>query len=220
VKPVGESSVRRLSLYLRFLDDEEGRGRRTISSEALAALAGTTSAQVRKDLSQFGSFGIRGTGYDCAALRGRLREILGLEREWRVIIVGAGKIGAALAQYPGFGDRGFRVVGVYDADPAKIGSRWGQVRVQSPAKLATDVKRLDAQIAVLAVPAAVAQEMLGQVAKAGVRAVLNFAPIPLIAPRGVTVQSVNMAQELEALSYALAHAPAPATKSKRSRGTG
>jgi len=217
MKAVGESSIRRLSLYLRFLDAEDARGRRTISSEALAALAGTTSAQVRKDLSKFGSFGIRGTGYDLPALRGRLREILGLERERRVVIVGAGKIGAALAQYPGFGDRGFRVVGVYDADPAKIGSRWGSVRVQSPTKLAADVKRLDAQIAVLAVPAGVAQTMLELLARAGVRAVLNFAPIPLAAPRGVIVQSVNMAQELEALSYALAHAPPTPVRRRRGR---
>lgn len=220
MKSVGDSSVRRLSLYLQFLDAEEARGRTTISSQALASLAGTTSAQVRKDLSQFGSFGIRGTGYELRALQDTLRGILGLEREWRVVIVGAGKIGAALAQYPGFGDRGFRVVGVYDADPAKVGSKWGDVRVQSPSKLAGDVRRLDARIAVLAVPGAVAQEMLDHVAAAGIRAVLNFAPVPLKATRGVMVQSVNMAAELEALSYALAQREPPTPSRAKRRGTG
>jgi redox-sensing transcriptional repressor len=216
MKTVGESTVRRLSLYLQYLDSEEARGRSTISSQALAQLAGTTSAQVRKDLSQFGSFGIRGTGYDLRALQGTLRSILGLGREWRVVIVGAGKIGAALAQYPGFGDRGFRVVGVYDADPSKVGAMWGDVRVQSPSRLAADVRRLEARIAVLAVPGHAAQDMLEHVASAGIRAVLNFAPVPLQVPRGVTLQSVNMAAELEALSFALAHRE-PATPPKRSR---
>lgn len=198
---VGDTTVRRLAQYLQLLDGELARGVRTIASSALAALAGTTPAQVRKDLSQFGSFGTRGMGYDVRALRTRLQEILGLGDEWRVVIVGAGKIGAALAQYPGFADRGFRVVGVYDADPAKIGSRWGDVRVASPARLAADIRRHGARIAVLAVPAPAAQALLDQLARAGIRAVLNFAPVALRAPRGVTVHTVNMALELEALSY-------------------
>ena len=119
MKRIAESTVRRLSLYLRFLEDYESRGLPTISSDELAGRGGTTSAQVRKDLSFFGSFGKRGLGYSVPELSSRLREILGLGREWRVYIVGAGKVGAALASYRGFRQRGFHVVAVYDSDPKK-----------------------------------------------------------------------------------------------------
>src|ERR687884_1267364 len=121
VKRIADSTVRRLSAYLRFLEDFESRGLETISSEELAQRGGTTSAQVRKDLSFFGSFGKRGLGYSVPELAGRLREILGLARQWRVIIIGAGKIGAALAQYRGFRQRGFHIVAAYDANPDKVG---------------------------------------------------------------------------------------------------
>src|SRR5215470_7188800 len=121
VKRIADSTVRRLSAYLRFLEDFEQRGLTTISSEELAKRGGTTSAQVRKDLSFFGSFGKRGLGYSVPELAGRLREILGLGREWRVIIVGAGKIGAALAQYRGFRQRGFIILAAYDNNPEKVG---------------------------------------------------------------------------------------------------
>src|SRR5690348_11009112 len=121
VKHIADSTVRRLSAYLRFLEDFEHRGLTTISSDELAKRGGTTSAQVRKDLSFFGSFGKRGLGYSVPELAGRLREILGLSQHWRVIIIGAGKIGAALAQYEGFRQRGFHVAAVFDSDPAKVG---------------------------------------------------------------------------------------------------
>src|SRR5438132_6922966 len=124
MKRIADSTVRRLSAYLRFLEDFEGRGLTTISSEELAQRGGTTSAQVRKDLSFFGSFGKRGLGYSVPELSKQLREILGLGREWRVVIVGAGKIGAALARYRGFAERGFIINGVYDIDEAKIGKRF------------------------------------------------------------------------------------------------
>ncbi len=205
MRHAAEPIVRRLSVYLRFLEQEDQRGRATISSDELARLGGTTSAQVRKDLSHYGSFGTRGLGYDVPALRERLREILGLAREWRVIIVGAGRIGAALASYPGFATRGFRVVGVFDADARKIGSRWAGHVVRDVASLEADVAALAPEIAVLAVPTEAAQGMLDRLAAAGIRAVLSFASEPLHAPAGVTVQEVNMAMELEALSYALAH---------------
>jgi redox-sensing transcriptional repressor len=124
VKRIAESTVRRLSIYLRFLEEFEDRGLSTVSSEELARRGGTTSAQVRKDLSFFGSFGKRGLGYSVPELTESLREILGLRRDWQVIIVGAGKIGTALAQYRGFRQRGFRVIAVYDRDPSKIGTKW------------------------------------------------------------------------------------------------
>src|SRR5919107_2857967 len=123
VKRIAESTVRRLSIYLRFLEDFEERGLSTVSSEELARRGGTTSAQVRKDLSFFGSFGKRGLGYSVPELSSALRDILGLGREWRVVIVGAGKIGAALAQYRGFRQRGFDIIAVYDSDPSKVGRR-------------------------------------------------------------------------------------------------
>src|SRR5690349_24759625 len=121
MKKISESAVRRLSLYLRFLQEASDAGVDTISSEELAQRGGTTSAQVRKDLSFFGSFGKRGLGYSVPELAGRLREILGLGKEWKVIIIGAGKIGAALAQYRGFRQRGFQILAAYDANEEKIG---------------------------------------------------------------------------------------------------
>src|SRR5882724_2007796 len=123
MRKVADSTVRRFSLYLRFLEEFEEQGIDTISSEALASRGGTTSAQVRKDLSFFGSFGKRGLGYSVPELAGRLREILGLGREWKVVIVGAGKIGAALAQYRGFRQRGFSILAAYDNNPEKVGKK-------------------------------------------------------------------------------------------------
>jgi len=204
VKHIAESTVRRLSLYLRFLEDYRRQELETISSGDLASLGGTTSAQVRKDLSFFGSFGTRGLGYSVSALSKRIREILGLEREWRVIIVGAGKIGAALAQYKGFGYRGFKIVGVYDVDQARIGQSLDGVIVKDQQELDGDLKSLKADIVLIAVPPEAAQPLVDRVTKAGIRGVLNFAPAPLHAPAGVTLRSVDMALELEILSYALA----------------
>jgi redox-sensing transcriptional repressor len=204
VKHIAESTVRRLSLYLRFLEEYRRQGLETISSGDLASLGGTTSAQVRKDLSFFGSFGTRGLGYSVNALAHRIREILGLEREWRVIIVGAGKIGAALAQYKGFGDRGFRVVGIYDVDPARVGQSLDGIVVKDQKDLDGDIRTLKADIVLIAVPPEAAQPLVDRVTKAGIRGVLNFAPAPLHAAAGVTLRSVDMALELEILSYALA----------------
>ena len=205
MKRIAESTVRRLSQYLRFLEEFESRGLATISSDELAARGGTTSAQVRKDLSFFGSFGKRGLGYSVPELAGRLREIMGLEREWRVIIVGAGKIGGALAHYRGFRQRGFPIVAVYDSDPAKIGRRFESFVVRDIARLKEDNRANAADIAVIAVPAAAAQQVADRVVEAGIRAILNFAPVQLQVPEDVTVKAVNMAMELEGLSFALAN---------------
>jgi redox-sensing transcriptional repressor len=206
LKHIAESTVRRLSLYLRFLEEHKRQGLETISSGELASLGGTTSAQVRKDLSFFGSFGTRGLGYSVSALAHRIREILGLEREWRVIIIGAGKIGAALAQYRGFRDRGFRVVGIYDNDQTRIGTQLDSVTVRDQRELDGDVAKLKPDIALIAVPSEAAQTLVDRVTKAGVRGVLNFAPSPLQAAEGVALRNVDMALELEILSYALASA--------------
>ena len=203
MKRIADSTVRRLSAYLRFLEDFEGRGLSTISSEELAKRGGTTSAQVRKDLSFFGSFGKRGLGYSVPELAGRLREILGLGREWRVVIVGAGKIGAALAQYRGFRQRGFNILAAYDNNPDKIGRKLEGIQVRDTDQLERDIQREKPDIVVLTVPGEEAQVVLDRVVKAGIKAILNFAPTQLQAPADVTVKTVNMAMELEGLSFAL-----------------
>ena len=203
VKRIADSTVRRLSAYLRFLEDFESRGLSTISSEELANRGGTTSAQVRKDLSFFGSFGKRGLGYSVPELAGRLREILGLEREWGVIIVGAGKIGAALAQYRGFRQRGFSILAAYDNNPEKIGVQLEGIAIRDIDRLEADIRLEMPDIVVLTVPTEQAQELVDRVVRAGVRAILNFAPTQLQAPPDVTIKTVNMAMELEGLSFAL-----------------
>ncbi|BAH38923.1 MAG TPA: redox-sensing transcriptional repressor Rex [Gemmatimonas aurantiaca] len=206
MKRIADSTVRRLSMYLRYLEDLDTRGQQTASSDELAHLCGTTPAQVRKDLSFFGSFGKRGLGYPVHELTAHLREILGLQREWKVIIVGAGKIGAALANYRGFRQRGFTVVGVYDHDPAKVGKAWGDATIRSMDTLAQDIQREEAPIAVLAIPAENAQAVVDQIVAAGIRAILNFAPTQISVPPHVSLKSVNMAMELEGLSFALTNA--------------
>lgn len=204
-KHIAESTVRRLSLYLRFLEQAAIRGQQTISSDTLAEDGGTTSAQVRKDLSFFGSFGKRGRGYDVAELVSQLHDILGLGREWKVYIVGAGKIGSALVSYRGFAQRGFRVLGVYDTNPQLIGRMVDGVGIRSMAQLEHDAARELPDIAVLTVPAEFAQQVAERIVAAGVRAIMNFAPAPLHVPPSITVRSVNMALELEGLAYALVH---------------
>jgi redox-sensing transcriptional repressor len=203
VKRIADSTVRRLSIYLRYLEDAEGRGVQTISSDELARRGGTTSAQVRKDLSFFGSFGKRGLGYAVPELAARLRQILGLERHWRVIIVGAGKIGAALAGYRGFQQRGFQVIGAYDTNPEKVGRQLDGVTINEMAQLERDIARDRPHIAILAIPGDEAQRVVDRLVRAGVRAILNFAPVQLQVPGEVALKTVNMAMELEGLSFAL-----------------
>jgi redox-sensing transcriptional repressor len=205
LKRIADSTVRRLSLYLRFLEEFENAGLTTVSSEELAARGGTTSAQVRKDLSFFGSFGKRGLGYQVGELTQSMRRILGLERDWRVVIVGIGKIGSALAQYEGFQQRGFRVVGLYDSDPAKIGREVYDLPVRPIESLTEDNRERPVDIAVIAVPAAAAQRVVDQVVAAGITGIMSFAPIQLHVPADVTLNTVNMAMELERLSFALSN---------------
>jgi redox-sensing transcriptional repressor len=203
VKRIADSTVRRLSAYLRFLEDFEGRGLTTISSDELAQRGGTTSAQVRKDLSFFGSFGKRGLGYSVPELAGRLREILGLGKKWKVIIIGAGKVGAALAAYRGFRQRGFHILAAYDANADKVGKALEGIPVRDIGHLEKDVAKDPPDIAVVTVPGENAQVVVDRVVRAGIKAILNFAPTQLQVPPDVVVKTVNMAMELESLSYAL-----------------
>jgi redox-sensing transcriptional repressor len=205
MRKIAESTVRRLSLYLRFLEHSQTQGLTTISSAELARRGATTSAQVRKDLSFFGSFGKRGLGYSVDELAARLREILGLKRTYRVVVVGAGRIGGALVQYPGFRQRGFNVTAIYDSDAKKVGSRWNGLVVRDVRQLEGDLKKDPGDIAILVTPAEVAQAMTDRLVHAGVKAILNFAPVQLTVPNDVVVKSVNMALELETLSFALAN---------------
>ncbi len=207
-RKISETTVRRLSLYLRILEEVEGAGTDTISSEELAGRADTTAAQVRKDLSLFGSFGKRGLGYAVIQLASGLREILGLDRSWRVALVGAGRIGSALFEYAGFRQRRFDIVAVLDADPGKRGTRWDGIPVRDTADLEEVLRTEAIDIVILAVPAAAVPGVLDRVIAAGVKGILNFAPMQLRVPADVAVQDVNMVMELEALSFALSQAKA------------
>ena len=204
MKKVSESTVSRLSLYLRLLEELDA-GIATLSSEELAARAGTSAAQVRKDLSFFGTFGKRGLGYGVTELITTLRSILGLERRWRVAVVGAGKIGAALMGYQDFKRQGFYIESVFDSDAAKVGQRWNGLVVRADAEMETALQGESIDIAIIAVPADAAQSVVDRVVNAGVKAILNFAPVKLRVPVSVALKNVNMAVELEGLSYALAN---------------
>jgi redox-sensing transcriptional repressor len=204
LRKIADSTVRRLSLYLRFLEEFEAQGATTASSSALAARGGTTSAQVRKDLSFFGSFGKRGLGYPVGPSIARLREILGLTRRYRVIVIGAGKIGSALVQYHGFAERGFDFAALYDNDPGKVGREWTGLPVRDIAHLERDLRRRPADIAAIVTPAEAAQGVADRLVRSGILAILNFAPVQLVVPETVAVKTVNLVLELETLSYALA----------------
>ncbi len=204
-RKIADSTVRRLAIYLRFLEEFDQEGEETLSSEILAHRAGTTSAQVRKDLSFFGSFGKRGLGYDVHALAVHLREILGLNRRYRVILVGAGRLAGALGQHAGFAESGFDVVAVVDSDLGKIGMPWGQLVVEDVDRLEAVVHRAGVEIAVLLTPADFAQALVDRLVASGVHAILNFAAVQLHVPADVEVKNVNLAVELETLSYALHH---------------
>lgn len=203
MKKISESTVRRLSGYLRLLQEADAAGMSTISSEELARRGGTTSAQVRKDLSVFGSFGKRGLGYPVPDLLHELRDILGVNRTWNVALIGAGKIGSALFSYRDFQRRGFHIRAVFDADPAKIGQHWGGLTVQPDERLEASLRSERIDMAIVAVPAEAAQAVADRAVRAGVRAVLNFAPVALQLPDSVAYRAVDMAVELEGLAFAL-----------------
>ena len=205
MKKVSSSTVARLSLYLRVLEDAAAEGVLNLSSGELAERCATTAAQVRKDLSVFGTFGKRGTGYAVPELVDHLRTILGLGRSWRVALVGAGRIGAALLGYGDFRRQGFHIEAVFDTDPAKVGRVFQGRRIRPDADLDEALRQEKVDIAIVSVPGDAAQAVVDRVVAAGVKAVLNFAPVKLVVPPGVTLKNVNMAAELEGLSFALAN---------------
>jgi len=198
---IPEASVARLPVYLRILTEQHDQHVTSTSSEGLAELAGVNAAKVRKDLSYLGSYGTRGVGYDVDYLIYQIRRELGLTHDWPVVIVGAGNLGQALAGYGGFGDRGFPVAGIVDIDVSKIGSVIGGVRVRSIDELPSIVQGQSVAIGVVATPADAAQEAADRLVRAGVTSILNFAPALLSVPPGVTVRKVDLASELQILSY-------------------
>ena len=200
---ISEYTVRRLSVYCHILDELELDGTEVTSSAILARLSGTNPAQVRKDLSYFGNFGKRGSGYRVRELRNRIRRILGIDRRWKVVLVGAGNLGSALFSYKDFERNGFQTVAILDSDPKKIGTRWDGIEIQAMERCEEVVLESGAEVAVLVTPAQVAQDVLDQLVAAGVRGVLNFAPVKLEAPADVQVRNVNITIELEGLSFAL-----------------
>jgi redox-sensing transcriptional repressor len=198
---IPEATVARLPVYLRALYELAELRTSTISSERLAEMAGVNAAKVRKDLSYLGSFGTRGVGYDVQYLLFQMSRELGLTQDWPVVIVGVGNLGHALANYGGFGDRGFPVAALVDADPARVGEAIGALRVRHIDELADVVAELGVAIGVVATPAAVAQEVVDALVAAGVRSVLNFAPTSVSVPEGVALRKVDLAVELQILSF-------------------
>jgi redox-sensing transcriptional repressor len=201
---ISELTTNRLSVYLRCLNDLVTEGAKTVSSDGLAKRFHLNSAQIRKDLAYFGEFGVRGVGYYIENLRDQLTKILGLEKEHRVAIIGAGRLGTALADYYGFTQTNFSVAGLFDADSKKIGQTIGGVEIFDIKNFADIAKRDKIDVAVIAVPAPFAQNVLEQVAEAGIKAVMNFAPTPLRVENDVKLKTVDLTISLESLSYFLA----------------
>lgn len=195
--------VGRLPLYLRSLNYMLNQNIQVTSSQELGQHLGISAAQIRKDLSLFGEFGKQGTGYNVSFLAKQLTQILNVEQVWEVALVGAGDIGHAIARYQGFANRGFRIAMIFDNDPAKIGSQVGEFIVRDIANLKEDVHTAGIQIAMLAVPDKAAQQVAELLVQAGVRAILNYAPITLNVPQNVQVQYIDPAVHLQRMTYYL-----------------
>ena len=201
-------AVRRLSLYLRQLESFKRTDRRTISSKQLGESLGLTDAQVRKDLAYFGQFGHPGIGYRVDDLIGQVKRILGTDKVWNVLLVGAGNLGRALCAYRGFNSKGFQLVAVFDNDASKVGRRIGAFTVQPLEEIPAAVQKHGIRLAILAVPADAAQDVADQLVAAGVRGLLNFAPVSITVPADVALNAVDVAVQLEQLSFQVNVAPA------------
>jgi len=195
--------IGRLPIYLRALQRMAERGMKTTSSQELGDHVGISAAQIRKDISQFGEFGKQGTGYSIAYLLDKLREILKVDRVWDVALVGAGDMGHALARYQGFVNRGFNIVLIFDNDQAKIGQKIGDFVIEDTATMIERIRSCNVKVAMLTVPAAAAQAVADQVVQAGVKAILNYAPISINVPSGVRVQHIDPATHLQRMTYYL-----------------
>ena len=202
-KKIPDIIIGRLPMYLRALQRMADKGVQTTSSQELGERVGISAAQIRKDISQFGEFGKQGTGYHIPYLIDKLREILKIDRIWDVAIVGAGDMGHALARYQGFVNRGFRVVLVFDNDQAKVGQKIGDFTIEGVSEMIEKIQQAGVQVAMLTVPAPAAQETAEMLVKAGVKAILSYAPISLNVPEEVRVQHIDPATHLQRMTYYL-----------------
>lgn len=196
--------VGRLPVYLRALTQMGQEGKEITSSQELGERLGISSAQIRKDLSQFGEFGKQGTGYNIKYLVDQLRRILKVDRVWDVGLVGVGDLGRAVANYGGFLHRGFRIAAVYDNDPAKIGKRVGGLTVLGTSSMVEDIRRQEIRIAMLTVPAAAAQEVTDQLVEAGIHSILCYAPTSIVVPAHIHVQYIDPVLHMQKMTYYLA----------------
>ncbi len=195
--------IGRLPLYLRALTRLQQEGREVTSSHELGRKLGISSAQIRKDLSHFGGFGKQGTGYQIEYLVNKLRNVMQINQEWRVAVVGAGNLGSAITHYKGFGDRGFSIAWVFDSDPSKIGTDVGDLKVLPLDQLQLTLRQNDVKIAMLAVPAEHAQSVANQLIEAGVQAILNYAPININVPENIMVQYIDPVVHLQHMTFYL-----------------
>jgi len=193
--------VGRLPVYLRVLVEMAEQGSATVSSEELAEAAGVNSAKVRKDLSHLGTYGTRGVGYDVAYLIHQIRRELGLTQHWPVLIAGVGNLGHALANYHGFGERGFRVVGLVDADERKVGEQVNGLAIRHIDDLPAIVRKSEVAIGLICTPAAAAQDVADRMVEAGIHSILNFAPSVISVPTGVSLRKVDLSIELQILAF-------------------
>jgi redox-sensing transcriptional repressor len=201
--PVPDIVVGRLPLYLRALSQMLEEGKSVTSSQELGERLGISSAQIRKDLSQFGEFGKQGTGYGVKYLTEQLRQILKVDRLWEVALVGVGNLGRAVANYAGFLNRGFRIIAVFDNDPAKIGKRLGEFVIEDSANLVEAIRRDGIRVAMLAVPASAAQSVSDRLVEAGIHAILCYAPTSIAVPDRVRVQYIDPVLHLQRMTYHL-----------------
>lgn len=203
VKKIPDIIIGRLPVYLRALQRMSDMGLKTTSSQELGEHVGISAAQIRKDISQFGEFGKQGTGYSIQFLLDKLREILKVDRIWDVVVVGAGDIGHALANYHGFQDRGFHITAIFDNDKEKVGRQIGSFIVEDTEVMGERIRAAGVKIAMLTVPASAAQDVADVLVQAGVRAILNYAPISLNVPGNVKVQYIDPSTHLQRMTYYL-----------------
>lgn len=200
---IPDATIGRLSLYSRYLIEAHEKGITTVSSQHIAKATGVTPAQVRKDLAYFGEFGTRGVGYNSKELYNYIMKILGLDKHWSVAIVGAGNLGKALSQYKGFYQRGFDIACIFDNDPKKVGKKISNINICHLDSLNEKVKELKITLGIIAVPAQAAQEVADKLVKAGIRGIINFAPINITVDENIILRRVDLSAQLEYLTYYL-----------------
>ncbi len=201
LKKIPQATVTRLPIYLGYLNELMAKGVEVVSSSELAELAGGNGPQLRKDLSFLGEFGTRGVGYDTALLASQISDFMGLNRTRKVAIIGAGRIGTALLKYKGFSNKGFVISAIFDPDPSKIGLKIDDLKVKGLDQLEETLSENGIEVCIIATPAVKAQAILDRLIEAGIKAVLNFAPVSLKAPKDVTVRQIDLAVEMQILSF-------------------